>query len=76
MLFRSDLLEFLQNNSDILPAIFITSQVEIKAGANKELEVEVGAAEGEKCERCWTYSETVGLDHDHPTLCKRCSAVL
>ena len=43
-----------------------------KAG-DVPLAVKVSAASGEKCERCWTYSDTVGEDSDHPTLCKRCS---
>lgn len=31
---------------------------------------------GEKCERCWVSSETVGEDNDHPTLCTRCASVV
>lgn len=31
---------------------------------------------GEKCERCWVASETVGEDQDHPTLCTRCASVV
>ncbi|MGJ9460616.1 isoleucine--tRNA ligase [Oceanobacillus sp. CF4.6] len=31
---------------------------------------------GEKCERCWVASETVGEDHDHPELCTRCATVV
>ena len=46
------------------------------AGINGELTVEVAKAEGEKCERCWAYSTTVGCDTDHPTLCARCAAIL
>ncbi|MDP3013883.1 MAG: zinc finger domain-containing protein [Candidatus Subteraquimicrobiales bacterium] len=30
---------------------------------------------GEKCERCWNYSETVSKDKKHPTLCARCVKV-
>ncbi len=29
-----------------------------------------------KCERCWNYRDSVGLDTDHPTLCDRCVRVL
>ena len=29
-------------------------------------------AEGEKCERCWVISKTVGENSEHPTLCSRC----
>lgn len=36
----------------------------------------VEKADGEKCERCWTISETVGASENHPTLCKRCADVV
>ncbi len=50
----------------------------LPAGLTQEdgLAVRVTAAEGEKCERCWIYSETVGSDPEHPTLCARCAAVM
>ena len=38
--------------------------------------IEVGKAEGEKCERCWKYSEDVGKNPAHPTVCARCARVL
>jgi isoleucyl-tRNA synthetase len=31
---------------------------------------------GKKCIRCWNYYETLGSDHDHPELCRRCTAVV
>lgn len=31
---------------------------------------------GEKCERCWVASETVGEDANHPSLCTRCANVV
>ncbi|RKQ37412.1 isoleucine--tRNA ligase [Oceanobacillus halophilus] len=31
---------------------------------------------GEKCERCWVSSDTVGEDHDHPELCTRCAGIV
>lgn len=33
-------------------------------------------AEGEKCERCWSYSETVGQNENHPSVCARCADVV
>jgi len=71
-----DTLKLLKENLDILPTVFITSQVELAEGGNDEVEVGVQLADGTKCERCWIYSETVGNDHDHPTLCARCSTVV
>ena len=40
------------------------------------VKVLVTPAEGDKCERCWMYSESVGKDTEHPTLCARCASVL
>ncbi len=59
-----------------LADIFIVSKVELIDSEKDEMIVEVGHAPGEKCERCWKYSESVGKDENHPTVCERCSAVL
>ena len=32
----------------------------------------VEKAKGDKCQRCWNYSEEVGNDKTHPALCERC----
>ena len=55
-----------------LKDIFIVSKVNI-VKSDTPAEVEVTRAEGEKCERCWTYSDTVGKCAEHPTLCDRCA---
>ena len=44
-----------------------------EATTREDLKVAVKAAEGHKCERCWIYSDTVGQDAEHPTLCARCA---
>lgn len=36
----------------------------------------VEKAEGEKCERCWTITPTVGTNAKHATLCARCADVV
>ena len=64
-----------------LPALLIVSQAELHEGVGEageattreDLKVAVKAAEGHKCERCWIYSDTVGQDAEHPTLCARCA---
>lgn len=80
--------KFLNEVRDFLQTVFIVSMVELNEGIkdgveytyrseeNKELAVVVSVAPGEKCERCWVYSETVGKDSEHPTLCSRCVDVL
>ena len=66
--------EFLKDKKDLLQEVFIVSGVEIKEA--KEFNVKVEVAEGEKCERCWKYSCSVGLNKLHPTICKKCSEAL
>jgi len=42
----------------------------------KELYADIQHALGKKCDRCWSYNETVGLDAEHPDLCARCAKCL
>lgn len=65
--------KFLDENKDLLMTVFIISGLEVKQGKSN---IEVQIAEGEKCERCWMYSTTVGQDKQNPTICKRCSEAL
>jgi len=37
-----------------------------------KIQIYVRHADGAKCARCWNWSETVGTDQEHPTLCARC----
>ena len=68
-------LEFIRKAENELAAAFIVSEVEVIEG-NSELEIKIEKAEGEKCERCWSISKTVGSDSEHPTLCSRCCSNL
>ena len=72
------LLPFLQSYAKDLCTILIVSALELKPAPpdGPELSVVVHRAPGQKCERCWTYRETVGSSRDHPTICDRCVAVL
>ncbi|WRS28120.1 isoleucine--tRNA ligase [Oscillospiraceae bacterium MB08-C2-2] len=60
---------------EMLPMLFIVSQVELLKGEG-DLAVLVEKAEGEKCERCWTFDKTVGEHAEHPTLCSRCADIV
>ncbi len=64
--------------ADELTSILIVSGVSAVKDESVENTVsyEVIKAEGEKCERCWAYSKTVGSDCKHPTLCSRCASVV
>lgn len=66
-----------------LATLLIVSQAELVEGLEggvaterEDLKVAVMPAEGEKCERCWIYSDEVGQDAEHPTLCRRCAAAV
>jgi isoleucyl-tRNA synthetase len=64
----------LLNYYDQLRYILIVSQVEVHEG--DAFAVEIVAADGEKCERCWNYSTRVGEVSEFPTVCERCSDAL
>ena len=75
---EGDEYEFLKGEEELLKEIFIVSDVEIQENRrNADEEVSIGVkvevAEGEKCERCWMISKTVGQDPEHPTICHRCA---
>ncbi|MDR1604298.1 MAG: isoleucine--tRNA ligase [Gracilibacteraceae bacterium] len=40
------------------------------------LKILVRPADGQKCERCWIYSEETGRNPDYPDLCPRCAAII
>ena len=84
-----ELLDVLQNIGTDLRAVCIVSQLHLAPLADapadlaqaeladgSRLAVGVGKAAGEKCERCWIYSDELGSDPEHPTLCPRCAAVM
>jgi isoleucyl-tRNA synthetase len=57
-----------------LKFVFITSAIELVAG--DALSISVSASNGTKCERCWHYSDSLGSDPEHPSLCPRCTSNL
>jgi isoleucyl-tRNA synthetase len=79
-----DLRTLLESYRAELASLFIVSQVELEpdsmAGAPESglpgLKVRIEKAAGQKCARCWNYSERVGEDPRYPTVCERCSAAL
>jgi isoleucyl-tRNA synthetase len=68
--------EALASLGDDLKFVFITSKVSLIKVEGAGLTVEVKASDATKCERCWHYSETVGSDPAHPTICNRCTSNL
>ena len=72
---------FFNSLKDVLKDVFIVSEVKVTeegkgAYEGESFTIDIEKAEGEKCERCWSYSTTVGHNHDHPTLCDKCVSVI
>ena len=67
---------------DELRFVLITSKATVKPLADKPADVTEGELEGiavsvlrsagEKCPRCWHYSDKVGVNPEYPALCPRC----
>ncbi|MFW6415307.1 MAG: isoleucine--tRNA ligase, partial [Thermodesulfobacteriota bacterium] len=84
---EKDLYSRLQEVFDYLREFLIVSKVEIKqyeqapagssqSGAIPGLCINVSPAPGDKCARCWNFSENLGTDSEYPDACPRCSEVL
>ncbi|PCF53837.1 isoleucine--tRNA ligase [Staphylococcus delphini] len=74
-----DTLAFLEGFND-LHQLFIVSQVELVEEAQGEAyqhgTIEIAKADGEKCARCWNYSESLGSVGELDDLCPRCQEVV
>lgn len=74
-----DTVEFLEGFED-LHQLFIVSQVEVVDAPQGEVyqygTIEIVHAEGQKCERCWNYSKSLGTVAGLSGLCPRCQAVV
>ncbi len=78
--------EMLGDDAELLRSVFIVSQVQLSSaddlsGGSEGVEIpgariQVSNASGDKCERCWVHSESVGQFEDHATLCDRCHNIL
>jgi isoleucyl-tRNA synthetase len=53
-----------------LKFVFITSAITLVAG--DALSTRASVTNSTKCERCWHYTDDVGADAAHPTICGRC----
>ena len=76
----SETWRFLKSCEDLLKTVFIVSGVELiednSITEEQIVSVKVVKADGQKCERCWSYSDYVGKCAEHPTLCERCARVI
>jgi len=86
---KGSIKDFLADKWDLLKEICIVSAIHDDNGSEsnngvvfvtaegiRDLEIAVRQASGEKCERCWTVSTTIGEDAIHPTICRRCVEVV
>jgi isoleucyl-tRNA synthetase len=80
-----ELHSFLQEYAAELNSIFIVSKATLVPEVSGEfwtsesiegLKIQVTAAPGVKCERCWYYSEELGSHADHPAICPKCTAAV
>ena len=71
-----DWYEFAKSVENDLVSAFIVSAVDVEKSEFDGVNVKVEVAPGEKCERCWTHSDTVGKCAEHPTLCARCAEIV
>jgi isoleucyl-tRNA synthetase len=75
---------FLKENKGLMSVVFRVSQIELadkelpgmEAAAGYPFSMGVERAHGEKCPRCWNYSQTVGADKERPELCARCASCM
>jgi len=75
----TSLANLLRKYQSQLAELFIVSQVQLATAdemqdgfGENNLAIEVHKPNGEKCVRCWLWSESVGSHPDHPGLCDKC----
>lgn len=66
-----ELAGYLKALGDELRFALLVSKVRIENA--DELSVSAQASSGEKCERCWHYTDNIGAVAGHETICKRCA---
>ncbi|MBD3426202.1 MAG: isoleucine--tRNA ligase [Candidatus Omnitrophica bacterium] len=74
----------LEEEQHLLSGLFKVSQTRVSEKDEEgmedvpgtDLRVKVERASGQKCQRCWNYSENVGKNKEHPDLCQRCYNVI
>ena len=87
-----DLRSFIRDNLEVLRDLLIISQISMEDAMPQEREgggrvvweseeiqglgVVVEKAKGQKCQRCWQWSEEIGQDETYKDVCPRCASVL
>lgn len=77
--------ELAEQYASFLPAFFLVSAVGISddplpdsynGSVINGIQIHVGRASGNKCQRCWNWSESVGSFSDSPEVCEKCYQVI
>jgi isoleucyl-tRNA synthetase len=81
-----DAYDALQPYDDELRSILIVSKAKLvkddalkgtsNGSAIEGVRIDVDAAPGDKCERCWVHDTTVGTNQEQPSVCQRCQEAL
>ncbi len=66
---------FLASQVELVDSIDAIEQSKYKSQSDT-VSIAIVKADGEKCERCWNYSTTVGEFKDDLTICDRCNSAL
>ncbi|MCS4533133.1 isoleucine--tRNA ligase [Neisseria montereyensis] len=66
-----ELAHYLETLGDELRFVLLVSKATLTKGS--ELNVTAKVSDGEKCERCWHYTDDVGSVSEYPHICKRCA---
>ena len=81
---KGEMYEFIKENEKELQDVLIVSNMKVCSEGEGEylvedvdgLSINIDHSSYGKCERCWTYHESVGKNEKHPTICSRCAEVL
>ena len=79
-----ELMSLVSGYENDLPTLFIVSEGKVTGDGSGEytaadmegLSISIEKAKGEKCQRCWNYSTTVGQDSDDSEICSRCAGAI
>lgn len=66
-----DMIGYLKTLGAELKFVLLVSDIQIHEGS--ELNVQVQVSSGQKCERCWHYTQDIGKHPQHNTICARCA---
>lgn len=71
--FEGNTYKVLKKHESELREIFIVSKLSLSEGKEG---VKAEKATGEKCPRCWVFSDRIGESKEHPSLCPKCVEAL